>query len=140
MAQLKTQPNDASVEDFLVSVADEKRREDCRAVMAIMEDVTGEKPVMWGDSIVGYGLYRYRYKSGREGEWFVAGLSPRKQALTIYVMAGFKRFDDLLASLGRHTTGRSCLYVKKLEDIDLGVLRTLITESVAHVSSTSIEA
>ena len=88
---------------------------------------------MWGPSIVGFGSYHYTYATGREGDWFVVGFSPRKQALTLYIMAGFSRYQELLTKLGKHSTGKSCLYVEKLEDVDLKVLRQLVTESVAHM-------
>lgn len=133
MAELKTKPNDDSVDAFLATVEDEKRREDCRAVMELMRDVTGEEPKLWGDSIIGFGTYHYVYESGREGDWFLTGVSPRKQNLTLYIMAGFDRYDELMAKLGKHKTGKSCLYVKKLEDMDLDVLRELVERSVAHM-------
>ncbi len=137
MAEVKTKKNDGDVEAFLDGIENVKRREDCRAVMALMKDITGETPTLWGTSIIGFGSYRYKYKSGREGDWFLTGLSPRKQSLTLYIMSGFSRYDELLARLGKHTTGRSCLYIKKLEDIDRSVLRELIETSVEAVASTS---
>ena len=137
MAELKTQKNDASVEDFLNAVANEKRREDSFVVNGLMKEVTGEQPAMWGDSIVGFGTYRYKYASGREGEWPVTGFSPRKQSLTLYIMDGFEEYDSLLENLGKYKTGKSCLYINKLEDVDLPILRKLITQSVAHVSKSS---
>ena len=118
---------------FIEAVDDEHKRLDCRAVAGLMADITGTKGVMWGSSIVGFGSYHYRYASGREGDFFEAGFSPRKRALTIYVMAGFAEYDDLLARLGKHTTGKSCLYVKRLADIDLDVLREMLTRSVAFI-------
>ena len=137
MAELKTQKNDASVEDFLNAVANEKRREDSFVVNDLMKEVTGEQPAMWGDSIVGFGSYRYKYASGREGEWPVTGFSPRKQSLTFYIMDGFEEYDSLLENLGKYKTGKSCLYINKLEDVDLPTLRKLIKRSVAHVSKGS---
>ena len=98
-----------------------------------MEEVTGEKAVMWGDSIVGFGTYHYVYASGREGDWPVTGFAPRKQALTLYIMSGFDQYDELLARLGKHSTGKSCLYIKRLSDVDVDVLRELVAESVAHM-------
>lgn len=133
MAELKTKKNDASVEAFIDSVAHDKRREDCRTVAALMTEITGEPPSMWGSSIIGFGAYHYRYASGREGEWPLTGLSPRKQSLTLYIMAGFSRYESLLGQLGKHKTGKSCLYINKLEDVDMAVLRTLIEESVAFL-------
>lgn len=137
MAELKTQKNDASVEDYLNAVANEKRREDSFVVNDLMKEVTGEEPAMWGDSIVGFGSYRYKYASGREGEWPVIGFSPRKQNLTLYIMDGFEDYDSLLEKLGKHKTGKSCLYINKLEDVDLHTLRELIKRSVEHVSESS---
>ena len=133
MAELKTRPSGASVEAFLQGVADEARREDCRTLLALMRRVTGAEPEMWGSSIVGFGSYHYRYASGREGDWFVTGFSPRKRDLTLYIMAGFGDHDDLLARLGPHKTGKACLYVKRLADLDLDVLETLVAASVEHM-------
>lgn len=134
MAELKTRKNDADVQAFLDGIENERRREDCRAVVELMADVTGEAPVMWGASIIGFGSYHYQYASGREGDWMATGVSPRKQSLTVYVMTGFARHAELMRKLGRYTTGKSCLYIKKLEDVDLGVLRELVRESFAHVT------
>jgi hypothetical protein len=136
MADLKTKKNRASVQQFLASVDDEKRRKDARVVLKLMREITGEKPAMWGASIVGFGSYHYRYESGREGDWMLTGFSPRKQALTLYIMGGFDRHDGLMSKLGRYKTGKSCLYVKNLEDIDLEVLRELVAESVAYMRRT----
>ena len=133
VAELKTKPSGASVEAFLEGVGDEARREDCRTLLALMRRVTGAEPEMWGPSIVGFGSYHYRYASGREGDWFLTGFSPRKRDLTLYVMAGFEGYEDLLARLGPHKTGKSCLYVKRLADLDLEVLEALIAASVEHM-------
>ncbi len=130
MAELKTKKNDASVEGFLNSVEHEKRRTDSFKVLDIMKRITGEEPKMWGSSIIGFGSYHYKYASGREGDWFVAGFSPRKQSLTLYIMSGFKHYGNLLGKLGKHKTGKGCLYINKLEDIDQSVLEELITESI----------
>ena len=130
-ARLKTSRNDASVDAFLASLDDTERVADCRAVMEIMTRVTGEPPVMWGPSIVGFGQCHLRYESGRELDWMLTGVSPRKQALSVYVMSGFDPHRALLDRLGRFRTGKSCLYVKRLGDVDLGVLEALVTESVA---------
>jgi hypothetical protein len=134
MAELKTTPNEQSVEEFLNSVADEKKRQDCLAVLDLMKKATGAEPKMWGSSIVGFGEYHYKYESGREGDWFLTGFSPRKQNLTLYIMAGFTRYDELMAQLGKYKTGKSCLYIKKLEDVNMDVLRKLVVESVAHMA------
>jgi len=136
MSGLKTKKNRASVQQFLGSVDNEKRRKDARTVLKLMQEITGEKPAMWGSSIVGFGSYHYRYESGREGDWMLTGFSPRKQALTLYIMSGFRRYEDLMSRLGKYKTGKSCLYVKNLEDIDLDVLRELIAESVAFMRRT----
>ncbi|MCG8353132.1 MAG: DUF1801 domain-containing protein [Chloroflexales bacterium] len=137
MAELKTKPNEASVEAFLNGITDAKKREDCFAVKEIMQQGTGVEPRMWGDSIVGFGTYHYKYESGREGDWFVTGFSPRKQNLTLYIMAGFDQYDELLAKLGKHKTGKSCLYVKKLDDIDRATLRELVQQSVEHMTKSN---
>ncbi len=136
MADVKTKKNRASVQQFLAGVENEKRRKDARAVLKLMREVTGEKPAMWGPSIVGFGSYHYRYESGREGDWMLTGFSPRKQALTLYIMGGFPRHDALMKKLGKYRTGKSCLYVNKLEDIDLEVLRELVADSVAYMRET----
>ena len=135
MAELKTKLNDASVEDFLNGVADENRRRDCFAVLEIMREVTGEEPKMWGASIIGFGSYRYKYASGREGDWTITAFSPRKQNLTLYIVPGFARYSGLMQKLGKHKTGKGCLYINKLEDIDLPTLRELVAQSVAHVKA-----
>lgn len=132
-AAVKTERNDASVADFLDAVEHPTRREDARAVCALMERVTGEKPAMWGTSIVGFGSYRYRYKSGRESEWMTVGFSPRKANLVLYIMSDFATHPALMAKLGKHKIGKSCLYLTRLADVDLAVLEQLIRESVAHV-------
>jgi hypothetical protein len=137
LADLKTQPNDRSVEDFLNRIEDENKRLDSFKLLELMQSVTGEQPRMWGDSIVGFGSYHYRYASGREGDWFLAGFSPRKQSLTLYIMAGFDQYQSLMAGLGRYTTGKSCLYVKKLDDIDYDTLRELVRLSAEHVARTN---
>lgn len=133
MSKLKTTVNKASVAAFLQSVDDEQKRKDCREVMALMKEVTGKRALMWGSSIVGFGSYHYHYQTGREGDWPVTGFSPRKQNLTIYIMPGFSRYSSLLKKLGKYKTGKSCLYVKKLDDIDRKLLRQLIVRSVADM-------
>ena len=139
MAELKTKATNESVTDFLNKVTDKGRRDDCFAVLGIMKDVTGEEPKMWGPSIVGFRRYHYKYESGREGEWMITGFSPRKGDLTLYIMPGFDAFPDLMKRLGKFKTGKSCLYIKKLEDIDPGVLRQLVTQSVKKMAGTRIE-
>ena len=136
MSDLKTRPTGDDPESWLAAVPDERRRADAREVMEMMREATGEEPRMWGGSIIGFGEYHYRYETGREGDWFLTGLSPRKSALTVYIMAGFDRYDELMARLGKHTTGRSCLYIKRLSDVDMDVLRELVERSVAHMRAT----
>jgi len=137
MAELKTKPNDQDVEAFLNSVEDEKKRQACFTVLEIMEQATGAKAKMWGDSIVGFGTYRYKYASGREAEWMLTGFSPRKRNLTLYIMSGFDEYDELLGGLGKYKTGKSCLYINKLEDVDLKVLTDLVEQSVQHMIETN---
>lgn len=133
MAELKTKETEASVKAFLATVDDEKKRADCDAVLKMMKSVTRAEPKMWGGSIIGFGSYHYVYESGRQGDWFLTGFSPRKQALTLYIMAGFDRYGDLLGKLGTYKTGKGCLYIKKMEDVDTKVLKQLITESVRYL-------
>ncbi len=137
MAQLKTTPNTKSVTQFLNSIADETKRRDCKTLLGIMERITKHPPKMWGSSIVGFGSYHYKYASGREGDWFVTGFSPRKQNLTLYIMSGFRRYGGLLEKLGNYKTGKSCLYIKRLDDVDRKVLEQLIAESVAYLAQSN---
>jgi uncharacterized protein DUF1801 len=130
MAELKTKPTGASVEKFLNQIADETRRDDCFKIAKIMEDITGEEPKMWGPSIVGFGSYHYKYASGREGDWMLTGFSPRKKDLTIYIMPGFANYPDLMKKLGKYGNARSCLYIKRLSDVDVPTLKKLIRESL----------
>jgi hypothetical protein len=129
----KTRATKQSVAAFLNSIDDKDKRAEAKKVAAIMRKVTGAKATMWGSSIVGFGQYHYKYESGREGDFMLAGFSPRKQALAIYVMAGFKRYDSLMKQLGKYKTGKSCLYVKRLSDIDEKVLAQLIDKSVKYM-------
>ena len=138
MAELKTKKNKASVTDFLNGIANEGRRRDCLNVLELMKEVTKSKPSMWGDSIVGFGSYHYKYASGREADWFLTGFSPRKQNLTVYLMSGFDRYGDLLKKLGKHKTSKSCLYINKLDDIDLPTLKKLVKSSVDHLRKAEI--
>lgn len=135
MTANKTTQTEESVDAFVDGVEDEERRRDCRALLALLRDVTGEEPRMWGSSMVGFGTYHYRYDSGREGDSFLAGFSPRKRELSIYVMAGLDRYEAELARLGRHRTGKSCLYVRRLADVDLDVLREMLADSVHYMRS-----
>ena len=118
------------VVDFLNAVEHDTRREDAFVLLDLLKELTGEEPVMWGPSIVGYGTYHYKYPTGREGDMPLAGFSPRKAAITVYIMAGFSRYEELMAKLGKYKTGKSCLYIKKLADVDIEVLKELIVESV----------
>ena len=135
MTKLKTQKTNASVTAFLKSVTDDDRRKDCQTLVRIMKRAVGAEPKMWGSSIVGFGHYHYKYASGRENDWFLAGFSPRKQDLTLYIMAGFDRYDALMSKLGKHRTGKSCLYLKRLADVDVAVLEDLISASVRHMTA-----
>jgi hypothetical protein len=137
MAENKTKQNDKSVIGFLNSVPDEKKRQDSFTILELMQRVTGFEPKMWGDSIVGFGKYHYKYASGREGDMGLTGFSPRKQNLTIYITSGFDQYGDLLQALGKHKTGKSCLYINKLSDIDLQVLEQLVEQSVQHMRKTN---
>jgi hypothetical protein len=137
MAENKTKQNEQSVEGFLNRVPDEKKKQDSFAVLELMKEVTGMEPKMWGDSIVGFGTYHYKYASGREGDYMLAGFSPRAQNLTLYIMAGFDQYDTLLNKLGKFKTGKSCLYIKKIEDVDTDVLRELVKQSVQHMVETN---
>ena len=134
MSEKNSQPHEGSVEDFLNSVEDEQKRADAFEVLALLKEVTGEKPVMWGPGIVGFGTYHYKYASGREGDSMRIGFSPRKTALTLYIMPGFRRYDEHMNKLGKYKTGKSCLYIKKLEDVDAGVLRQLVEDAVAYMN------
>jgi len=136
MAELKTQPTDQDVITFLNAIPDEKKRRDCFTLLDLMRQATGAEPVMWGDAIIGFGRYHYRYASGREGEWFLVGFSPRVQNLTLYIISGFDQYEALLAKLGKHSTSKSCLYIKRLDDIDLTTLQELVQRSVDHMAAT----
>ena len=133
MAELKTKPTQASVDKFLASVADAKKRKDCLTVLSLMRQVTKAEPKMWGSIIVGFGDYRYVYESGREVDWFLVGFSPRKEALTLYLMPGSARYTELMKKLGKCKTGKACLYIRSLADVDQRALKTLVQESVKRV-------
>jgi hypothetical protein len=133
VAENKTQPTEASVDDFLAGVEDGSRREDCLALVELMRRVTQEEPRMWGSSMVGFGSYHYRYASGREGDSFLTGFSPRKRELTLYIMGGIEGNEALLSRLGKHRTGKGCLYIKRLSDVDVEVLEELVAGSVARL-------
>lgn len=133
MSENKTVPTDQSVEQFLNAIEDEKKRKDSFAILELMREVTGLEPRMWGGSIIGFGSYHYKYDSGREGDTMMAGFSPRKQNLTIYNMGGFAQYDELLQKLGKHKLGGGCLYIKRLDDVDVSALKSLIEASFNHV-------
>ncbi len=132
-AELKTKVNDASVEKFLNSVASEQKRNDCFEILRMMKQITKEEPRMWGSSMVGFGSYHYKGKSGREGDWMLTGFSPRKQNLVLYLMGGLNTHTDLLKELGKFTTGVGCLYIKTLDDVDKKVLKKLVQASVKRM-------
>jgi hypothetical protein len=133
MPDNKTKPTGIGVRTFLDSVPDADKRADALTLIDMMQSATGEQPVMWGPSIIGFGSYHYRYASGREGDSPIVGFSPRNAALVLYIVTGFRGAEPLLARLGKHTTGKSCLYVRRLADVDLGILRQLVDQSVAAV-------
>lgn len=135
MAENKTKANDKSVEAFLNAVEDPQKRSDSQFLLSLMSEITGAPPRMWGESIIGFGDYRYKYASGREGDWFLAGFSPRKQNLTLYIMGYLEFFKDELEGLGKYKHGKGCLYIKRLEDIDIGVLKNLISASLKRLDS-----
>ena len=135
MAELKTVKTKESVDKFLRGVQDENRRADCYQILEMMKKATKAEPRMWGTSIIGFGDYHYVYASGREGDWFLAGFSPRKRNITLYIMSGFEKFDDPRKQLGKHSTGKGCLYINELSDVDTKVLQKLITQSVKSVKS-----
>lgn len=137
MAENKTVETSADVEAFLNAVPDERKRADSFAILKLMQDVTGEEAKMWGDSIVGFGRYHYKYASGREGDFMLAGFAPRKQNLSLYILSGFDDFDDLRDRLGKHKVGKACLYINKLSDIDEEVLRQMVRQSVEHMRQTN---
>jgi len=133
MAKNKTVETQASVNAFIEAVDNESRRSDSRELVVLMQTITGHEPKMWGPSMVGFGSYHYRYASGREGDYFITGFSPRKTALTVYIMPGLERYASALERLGPHKTGKSCLYLKNLETIDRNVLKEIIQDSVEHM-------
>ena len=135
MAEPKTKQTGASVAAFLNGIEDKQKRADAKKVASMMRAATGSRAKMWGAAIVGFGSYHYNYASGREGDWMLVGFSPRKQNLTLYIMPGFKAFDALMAKLGKHSTGKSCLYIKRLSDVDEKVLEQLVVESVKFMRS-----
>jgi Domain of unknown function (DU1801) len=130
MPELKTKERKASVEKFLNGVKEKQKREDSFKILKLMKQITKTEPKMWGPSIIGFGKYHYKYASGREGDWFLTGFSPRKQSLTLYLMSDLNKYKDLFSKLGKHKTSKGCIYINKLEDVDMKVLKELITSSV----------
>ena len=137
-AELKTRATAASVNEFIDAIPDESRRKECRTIIQIMRAATGAAPRMWGSSVVGFGDHHYKYASGREGDWFVVGFSPRKSQLTLYLSSGTDRHRPLLRRLGPHGTGVGCLYVKRLADVDLDVLKAIVEEAVSLKKSAGV--
>ena len=133
MSSAKTKPTITSVEDFLKNIEPAQRRLDGLELLKIMKEITKEKPIMWGSSVVGFGSIHYKYKSGREGDFFKVGFSPRKRSLSIYLMTGFNQLKDLLEKLGKHKLGKACLYVNKLDDVDIDVLRQIIKRTLEEL-------
>jgi hypothetical protein len=133
MSEPKTKVNDASVEDFLHTVEHPVKRADSFTILEMMAEITGVTPKMWGGSIVGFDTYHYVYASGREGDWPIVGFSPRKQNISLYIMPGFTNFKPLLKKLGKHKTSKACLYINKLADVDLDILKELTQQSVDYM-------
>ena len=133
MTELKTKPTIKSFEQFLKKVENPTKKEDSFKILELMKEVTNEEPIMWGESIVGFGSYHYKYASGREGDWPLVGFSPRKQNLTLYIMSGFDKYEEILENLGKFKTGKSCLYINKLKDVNMRSLKELLSESVKHM-------
>ena len=134
MAELKTKQSNASVSSFVNGIEDASRRADCETILALMQKVTDNVPKMWGKSMVGFGEYHYTYASGHEGTWFLTGFSPRKRDLTVYIMPGFSQYSALMKKLGKVRTEKSCLYIKRLEEVDLKVLGELVGRSVRFMA------
>lgn len=126
----KTQPTPTSVAEFIASLDDERRQAECNQLIDLMQQESGKEPVLWGPAIIGFGQYHYRYESGREGDFMRVGFSPRKQNLSIYIIPGFEPYQAVLERLGKHTVGKSCLYIKRLDDVDISALRELVRQSL----------
>lgn len=134
MPALKTKPSAENIHEFIASIEDEQKRKDCKSLLKIMNEITNEKPKLWGSGMVGFGKYHYKYASGHEGDSFLTGFSPRKQNITLFIMSGLDQHDTLLKKLGKFKTAKSCLYIKKMEDVDLAVLKSIIKSSVELIS------
>lgn len=135
MTENKTQATTASVDDYIAAIADELKRKDTQTLLDLLKKITGDTPVLWGDSIIGFGSYHYQYESGREGDMPLIGFSPRKREFAIYIMSGFEQLQAHLNKLGKHKTGKSCLYIKRLSDININTLSELMKESVAIIKA-----
>ena len=135
MATLKTKPTNRSVHGFLEAIQDPQKKQDSLDILGILTEKSGVNPKMWGNSIIGFGEYHYKYKSGREGDWMRIAFSPRKQNLTVYIMDGFEHHKALLNRLGKFKMGKSCLYIKKLTDVNKNVLCQLVEESLQNMNS-----
>jgi hypothetical protein len=133
MSNPKTKPTNLSVSKYIKEITNSSRKVDARIILTLMKKITGKKPILWGESIIGFGQYHYKYTSGREGDWPITGFSVRKSNLVIYIMPGFTLFNELMSKLGKYNTGSSCLYIKKLVDIDLSILEKLICASVKEM-------
>lgn len=133
MTENKTQATDASVEDYITAISDEAKRKDSQTLIDLLKKITGEPPVLWGDSIIGFGSYHYQYESGREGDMPLIGFSPRKREFALYIMTGFEQLQVYLSQLGKHKTGKSCLYIKRLSDIKLNILNEIMNKSVQQL-------
>lgn len=136
MSELKTQRTDASAEDLIGGITDEVRRQDCLALLELMKSATGEPPAVWSSGVIGFGTYHYRSPSGQEGEWFPVGFASRKAAITVYLGLELKELEDLLGKLGKHTTGKGCIYIKRLSDVDVNVLERLVAAAYTHMKRT----
>ncbi|MEP4547018.1 MAG: DUF1801 domain-containing protein [Saccharospirillum sp.] len=130
----KTQPTSTSIAEFIESLADERRQAECHQLIDLMREESGQEPVLWGPAIIGFGQYHYRYDSGREGDFMRVGFSPRKQNLSIYIIPGFKPYQAVLERLGKHKLGKSCLYIKRLNDVDTSALRELVRQSLVDMN------
>lgn len=130
----KTQPTSTSIAEFIESLKDERRQSECNQLVELMREESGQEPVLWGPAIIGFGQYHYRYESGREGDFMRVGFSPRKQNLSIYIIPGFKPYQAVLERLGKHKLGKSCLYIKRLEDVDISALRELVRQSLVDMN------
>jgi hypothetical protein len=139
VAELKTKKTGASVEQFIEGISDKQRRKDCFDVIDLMKEATKAEPKMWGPAIVGFGDYHYKYESGREADWFLVGFSPRKQNLTLYILPYLERYPELLKTLGKYKTGKSCLYVKTLDDLHLPTLKKLLKQAIADLKKMGAE-